>query len=88
MAISASDARKNLYGLIKQVSDDAEAVEIVSKHGNAVLVSAAEWRSIQETEHLLRSPANAKRLLDSVDAHRAGKARARKLDELIAALDE
>jgi antitoxin YefM len=72
MAISASEARKNLYGLIKQVSDDADSVEIVSKHGNAVLVSAEEWRSMQETVHLLRSPANAARLLESVEGFETG----------------
>jgi antitoxin YefM len=72
MAISASEARKNLYGLIKQVSDDADSVEIVSKHGNAVLVSAEEWRAMQETVHLVRSPANAARLLESVEGFAAG----------------
>jgi antitoxin YefM len=72
MAISASEARKNLYGLIKQVSEDADSLEIVSKHGKAVLVSAEEWRSMQETVHLLRSPANAARLLESVEGFEDG----------------
>lgn len=66
MAISASEARKNLFGLIQKVNDDVQEIEIVSKNGSAVLVSAAEWRSIQETAHLLRSPANARALAKSI----------------------
>jgi antitoxin YefM len=41
-------------------------VEIVSKAGTAYLVSADQWRSLMETAHLLRSPANAERLLRSI----------------------
>ena len=42
MAITASDARKRLFPLIKQVSDDREPVEIVSNHGRVYLVSAED----------------------------------------------
>lgn len=79
MAISASEARKNLFGLIQQVNDDVQEIEIVSKNGSAVLVSAAEWRSIQETAYLLRSPANAKRLLESIERIERGSYREREL---------
>lgn len=66
MAISASEARKTLFPLIERINNDYEAVEIVSKKGNAFLVPADEWRSIQETLYLLRSPANAARLRESL----------------------
>jgi len=66
MAMSASEARKRLFPLIEQVNDDDEAVEIVSKSGTAFLVPEHLWRSLMETRYLLRSPANARRLLDSV----------------------
>ncbi|MDQ1287866.1 MAG: antitoxin YefM [Actinomycetota bacterium] len=66
MAMSASEARKRLFPLIEQVNDDEEAVEIVSKSGTAFLVPEHMWRSLMETRYLLRSPANAQRLLDSV----------------------
>jgi antitoxin YefM len=72
MAMSASEARKRLFPLIEQVNDDQEAVEIVSKAGTAYLVSADQWRSIVETAHLLRSPANAERLLRSIAEAEAG----------------
>jgi antitoxin YefM len=73
MAMSASEARKRLFPLIEQVNDDQEPVEIVSKAGSAYLVSADQWRSLMETAYLLRSPANAERLLRSIadaEAHR------------------
>jgi len=73
MSITASDARKRLFPLIQQVNDDATAIEIVSKNGTAFLMSDAEYRSLRETEYLLRSPANARRLLDALDAARRGE---------------
>lgn len=72
MAMSASDARKNLFPLIEQVNNDAVAVEITSRKGNAVLVSASEWAAIQETAYLLRSPRNAARLVSAIEKAEAG----------------
>ncbi len=66
MAITASEARKNLFPLIEQVNDDRTPVEITSKRGAAVLMSRAEYDALEETAHLLRSPANARRLLESL----------------------
>ena len=63
MAITASDARAHLFPLIQQVIDDHAPVRISSKAGDAVLMSAADYDSWQETIYLLRSPANARRLL-------------------------
>jgi antitoxin YefM len=73
VALSASEARKRLFPLIEQVNDDEEAVEIVSKSGTAFLVPEHLWRSLVETRYLLRSPANARRLLDSVARVEAGE---------------
>ncbi|MGH3671249.1 MAG: type II toxin-antitoxin system Phd/YefM family antitoxin [Pseudonocardiaceae bacterium] len=64
--MSASEARKRLFPLIEQVNHDQEPVEIVSKAGTAYLVSADQWRSLMETDHLLRAPVNAERLLRSI----------------------
>ncbi|MEI6620740.1 MAG: type II toxin-antitoxin system prevent-host-death family antitoxin [Actinomycetes bacterium] len=78
-AITATEARRNLFGLIQQVNDDCEAVEILSKRGDAVLISASEYRALQETAHLLRVPANAQRLTESLAALAAGRGREREL---------
>jgi antitoxin YefM len=79
-AISASEARKTLFPLIERVNEDHTPIEIVSKRGNAVLVSKEDWDSIVETNYLLRSPANAKHLLESVEQWRAGRVTERDLD--------
>ena len=73
-AISASEARKTLFPLIERVNEDHTPIEIVSKRGNAVLVSKDDWDSIVETNYLLRSPANARHLAESVEQWRAGRA--------------
>ncbi|WBB63356.1 type II toxin-antitoxin system prevent-host-death family antitoxin [Streptomyces sp. WMMC500] len=67
MSVTASEARKGLFPLIKKVNDDHEAIEIVSKHGNAVLVSAEDYAALREGSYLLRSPANARRLLKAYE---------------------
>lgn len=56
MSISASEARRTLFPLIEQVNADRTAVEIVSRKGNAVLMSADEYVAWQETAYLFRSP--------------------------------
>lgn len=72
MAMTASEARKNLFPLIEQVNNDRQPVEITSKHGDAVLMSRADYDALEETAYLLRSPANARRLLESLDQARRG----------------
>lgn len=79
MSITASEARKNLFPLIEQVNEDHSAVEITSRRGDAVLLSRAEYDALQETAYLLRVPANARHLLDSLEQARNGEASERGL---------
>ncbi|MDO8390375.1 MAG: type II toxin-antitoxin system prevent-host-death family antitoxin [Actinomycetota bacterium] len=72
-AITASEARKRLFPLIEAINQDADHVLITSRAGNAVLVSEAEWDAWQETMYLLRTPANARRLLHSIAQADAGQ---------------
>ncbi|GGL25382.1 type II toxin-antitoxin system Phd/YefM family antitoxin [Nocardia jinanensis] len=71
-SMSASEARANLYPLIEQVNDDAVAVHITSRKGNAVLISEDEYNSLHETLYLMRSPANAARLAQGIAQLEAG----------------
>lgn len=71
MAITASEARSDLFGLIERVNLDHDEVEITSKRGSAVLMSKTEYDALIETAYLLRSPKNARRLIDSLEAARA-----------------
>lgn len=71
MSISASEARQRLFPLLEQVNTDHEPVRITSKAGDAVLMSAEDYDSWQETVYLLRSPENARRLMEAVARDKA-----------------
>jgi antitoxin YefM len=86
VAISASEARSRLFPLIQQVNDDHVPVRISSKGGDAVLMSAEDFDSWQETIYLLRSPVNAQRLMEAVARDRSGQAVVVKTMEELAAL--
>lgn len=73
MAITASNARKNLFPLIEAVNNDHTTVEINSRNGDAVLMSRDEYEALEETAYLLRSPANARRLLESLTQAHQGE---------------
>jgi antitoxin YefM len=73
VAISASKARSRLLPLIQQVNDDHVPMRINSKGGDAVLMSAEDFDSWQETIYLLRSPANARRLMEAVARDESGQ---------------
>lgn len=73
MAITATEARKYLFPLIEQVNNDRTPVEIMSRRGDAVLISRQDYLALEETAHLLRTPANARRLLESLAQALEGK---------------
>ena len=79
MVVTASAARKNLFPLIEQVNNDRRPVEITSKRGDAVLMARADYEALEETAHLLRAPANARRMLESLEQARAGDRQAHEL---------
>ena len=54
--VSASEARARLYRLIDEAAASHEPVLITGKRNNAVLLSEEDWRSVQETLHLLAIP--------------------------------
>jgi prevent-host-death family protein len=54
--ITATSARNELYKLIDVTLTEHEPVQITGKRGNAVLLSEADWRAIQETLHLVSIP--------------------------------
>jgi len=55
-AISASEARANLYRLIDEAATSHQPLLITGKRNNAVLISAQDWEAIQETLFLLSVP--------------------------------
>jgi len=55
-SINITNARKNLYRLVEDLSDTHEPVHITGKNRSAVLVGEEDWRSIEETLYLLSIP--------------------------------
>jgi prevent-host-death family protein len=55
-SINITNARKNLYKLVESLSETHEPVYITGKSKSAVLVGEEDWRSIEETLHLLSIP--------------------------------
>jgi len=63
-----TDARAHLAELLDRAGDDRETVIITRRdHNDVAMISADELRSLEETAHLLRSPANARRLLEALE---------------------
>lgn len=70
---SYSYARENLARLWDEVEDSREEIILTRRgHEDLALLPAHELRSLRETAHLLRSPANAARLLSALARSRAG----------------
>lgn len=80
-AITYTAARENLASTMDQVCRDRAPVIITrNRDQSVVMLSLEEFEALEETAHLLRSPANAKRLLASVASLEGGKGRSRKVD--------
>ncbi|HWA60119.1 MAG TPA: type II toxin-antitoxin system prevent-host-death family antitoxin [Caulobacteraceae bacterium] len=71
--LSYSDTRANLKAVMDKVVDDRTPVVITRQKAEAVvMVSLADWTAMEETLHLLTSPANAARLKAAMDQLDAG----------------
>ncbi len=61
--LSYSKLRANLKSALDRAVDDHEVITVTrAKGGDAVILSKDDYRSLAETDYLLRSPANAKQL--------------------------
>ena len=81
-AITYSSAREGLASLMDRVCNDHEPVIVTRKGEQAVVVlSLDDFKALEETAYLLRTPANAKRLLASIDSLNDGKGLERTLAE-------
>jgi antitoxin YefM len=66
--VSYSFARQNLAALLDQAEEAQEPVIITRRNREEmVLLPASEFRSVEATAHLLRSPENARRLLRALE---------------------
>ena len=80
-AITYTAARANLAATIDKVCRDHAPIVITRKREQAVVVlSLEDYEALEETAYLLQSPANAKRLLKSIEALENGKSVKRKIN--------
>ena len=79
-AITYTTARAKLADTMDRVCEDHEAI-IITRNGqqSVVMMSLDDYKALEETSYLLRSPRNARRLLESIAGLEAGHGKARKL---------
>jgi antitoxin YefM len=83
-AITYTAARETLASTMDRVCKDHDAVIITRNRNQAVvMLSLEDYESLQETAYLLRSPANAKRLIDAIDDLNKGKGIPKTIAELV-----
>ena len=78
--ITYSTARAKLADTMDRVCDDHEAI-IITRSGlkAVVMMSLDDFKAMEETSYLLRSPKNARRLLASIASLEGGKGKERQL---------
>jgi len=72
--VTYTSARSNLAKTMEKVCDDHAPVIITRKTAQpVVMMSLEDYEALEETAYLLRSPKNARRLLESIAELEAGK---------------
>lgn len=80
-AITYTAARENLASTMDRVCIDRDPVIITRNRDQAVvMISLEDYEALEETAYLLRSPANAKRLIASIEAAEQGNTVLKKID--------
>lgn len=80
--LTYSDTRAKLKEVMERVVQDRAPVVVTRKRGEAVvMVSLADWNAMEETLHLVSSPANAQRLAEAIRQLDAGEGAERELIE-------
>lgn len=81
-SISYTQARKQLAKTMDRVCDDRSPVMITRQNARpVVMMSLEDYDAIEETAYLLRSPANAARLAESMSRAAEGETAERELSE-------
>ncbi|MDD2801777.1 MAG: type II toxin-antitoxin system prevent-host-death family antitoxin [Methylobacter sp.] len=76
--ISFTQARNSLKSVLDSVVNDADCTVITRRDaGNAVVMSMDYYNSLMETVHLLKSPANAAHLAQSIEQYKTGNSKER-----------
>ncbi|MDH6311057.1 antitoxin YefM [Dysgonomonas sp. PFB1-18] len=80
---SLSDFRANIKQLLDQTADSHEPLIVKRQQGEDIIVmSLSDYNSHRETVSLMSNPANAIKLMQSIEEHKAGKVINVSIDEL------
>lgn len=72
--MSYSESRARYAEVLDGVTNDREEVVVTrSGHEAVVIVSLEDYQALRETAYLMRSPENARRLLDAMESLEAGR---------------
>ena len=72
--LTYSDARANFKGVMDRVTENRTQVVVTRQKGEAVvMVWLSDWNAMEETMHLLSTPANASRLQASIGQLEVGE---------------
>ena len=81
-AITYTSARQNLAKTMEKVCQDHSPVIITRKKNDSVVIMSLEdYKALEETAYLLRSPKNMRRLIESISQLENGEGTARDLVE-------
>ena len=80
--MSYTESRARYAEVLDGVTNDREEVIITrAGHESVVIVSLEDYESLRETAYLMRSPTNARRLLDAMERLESGRGQAHDLVE-------
>ena len=80
--VSYSELRNNLASYMEEVCDDRAPLVVTRQNARSVVImSEQDYEGLMETVHLLKSPANAARLLRSIKDADRGKLKKREIVE-------
>jgi antitoxin YefM len=80
---SPNDAKNDFFNLLDQVVENRQVYIINRREGeNVALIAESDLLSLVETVYLLRSPANARRLIDAIEDSKTGKIEPQTIAEL------
>jgi antitoxin YefM len=81
-AVSYTTARANLAATMTRVCQDHEPIIITRSNADSVvMLSLDDYKALEETAYLLRTPKNARRLLASIAQLESGQGAEKKITE-------
>ena len=80
---SPNDAKNDFFNVLDQVVENHQVYIINRREGeNVALIAESDLLSLVETVYLLRSPANARRLMDAIEESKTGNIEPQTITEL------